>query len=38
MIADFHRRVDSMGDGLLSYLAVIAIEVTRFSEGYRNDV
>ena len=38
MIVDFHGRVNSMGDGLLSYLAVIAIEVTQFGEGYRNDI
>ena len=27
-----------MGDGFLLYLAVIAIEVTRFGERYRDDV
>ena len=38
MIADFHRRVDSIGDRLLLYLAVIAIEVIQFGEGYRNNI
>ena len=38
MIADLHGRVNSMGDGFLSYLAVIATEVTRLSERYRDDV
>ena len=38
MITDLQRRVNGMGDGFLSYLAIIATKIPRFGKRYRSDV